>query len=169
MRQPSLFHHFPTKASIIVALYEWDLGLAEPHVAAIAREPSPAAVRLYRYLRWDVEHLMFAPYDLSGIYGADVIGRPELAPWARRADALIDLVEGIVRDGIATGEFVGVDPTLARQAIHGILDRVLFLHDASAERPPRLAEEVTLLVVRGLLSDPLRIDEVRRAAEAETG
>jgi AcrR family transcriptional regulator len=164
IRQPSLFHHFRTKAAMVAALYEWDLGRSEPRARAIARSGDAAAVRLYRYLRADIEHLISADYDLSGIYGPDVIGIPEFAPWAGRVKAVLDLVEGMVREGVNSGEFVPVEPALAREAIHGILDRVLFIHDSLAVRPPRLPDELTFLLVRGLLADPARIVEVRAAA-----
>ncbi len=164
IRQPSLFHHFRSKAAIAEALYEWDLGLAAPQIAAIASEDAPAAVRLYRYLQWDVQHLVTADYDLSGIYGPDVIRIPEFAPWISRVAEMLDAVEGIVREGVEEGDLIPVDPAIVREAIHGILDRALFLHDQGHERLAQFAEEAPSLLVRGLLVDPLRIDEVRTAA-----
>jgi AcrR family transcriptional regulator len=164
IRQPSLFHHFRTKAAIVTALYEWDLGQSEPRAIAIARSGDSAAVRLYRYLLADIDHLISAEYDLSGIYGPDVVGMPEFSAWAERVTSVLDLVEGMVSEGVKTGEFVAIEPALAREAIHGILDRVLFIHDALSARPPRLAGELTYLLVRGLLADPARIDEIRAEA-----
>lgn len=164
IRQPSLFHHFPSKDAICEALLEWDLGRALPRVLATAALPEPAAVRLFRYLRDDVTHLESAPYNLSGLYGEEVIGRPQFATWAAMRDALHDAVEAIVRDGVASGEFILVDTTLVRQAIAGILVRALTLHSGGRGPGARLADEVARLVVRGLLRTPEAIDAVAQRA-----
>lgn len=164
MRQPSLFHHFPSKGTIAEGLLERDLGVALPRVREIAALPEPAGVRLYRYLLYDVGHLSSAPYNLSAMYNEEVIGSPEFARWARMRNELHDAVEGIVADGIATGEFVKVPAALVRQAIAGILVRVLTLSSGGRGGDSLLGDQVALLIVRGLLSDPARIDEIRRLA-----
>jgi AcrR family transcriptional regulator len=166
VRQPSLFHHFPSKDAIAEALLDWDLGRAHPHVQSIAALAEPAAVRLYRYLVDDVIHLSEAPYNLSGLYAEEVIGRPEFASFDARRNRLHDVVEGIVRDGVTAGEFVRVNTALVRQAIAGILVRALTLHSGGRGEGVALANEVARLVVRGLLADPDRLDDVQRRAMA---
>ena len=169
VRQPSLFHHFPSKGTIAEGLLEWDLGVALPQVKAIAALGEPAAVRLYRYLLYDVGHLSSAPYNLSAMYNEEVIGSPEFARWARLRDELHDEVEGIVADGIATGEFIPIPAALVRQAIAGILVRALTLRSGGRGEGSLLADQVALLMVRGLLADPSRIDEIRRLASEPSG
>ncbi|MEX0625549.1 MAG: TetR/AcrR family transcriptional regulator [Chloroflexota bacterium] len=164
VRQPSLFHHFPSKGTIAEGLLEWDLGLALPQVKEIAALPEPAAVRLYRYLLYDVGHLSSAPYNLSAIYNEEVIGSSDFARWARLRDELHDVVQGIVADGIASGEFIQIPAALVRQAIAGILVRALTLQSGGRGEGSLLADHVALLLVRGLLSDPSRIDEISRLA-----
>jgi len=164
IRQPSLFHHFATKDAIVEALFDWDLGLALPRTRAVAALPEPAAVRLYRYLHDDLRHLEEAPYNLSGLYADEVIGRPEFAPWAERRDLLHRVVAGIVREGTAAGEFIEVDATLVSQAIAGILVRALTLHSGGRAPGRGLADEVARLVVRGLLADPAALEEVQGRA-----
>lgn len=166
IRQPSLFHHFATKAAMVEALLEWDLGLAVPRVYGIAGQPDRPAVRLYRYIRADATHLATAPYNLSGVYTEEVIGNPEFAAWARRRDELHDVVEGIVREGLKSGEFVDVDTHMIRHAIGGILVRIITIHSGGRGSVDRLAEEVAQLLVRGLLSNPSDLADVRRQADA---
>ena len=165
IRQPSLFHHFPSKNAIVEALLDWDLGRALPHVEAIAGTRQPAAVRMFRYLRDDVRHLAGAPYNLSGIYTEEVMGQPEFASWARRRDSLHDTVEALVREGIANREFIEVDAALVRQAIAGILVRALTVHSGGRGPQDRLPDEVARIIVRGLLLDPTTIDGVQLNAE----
>jgi AcrR family transcriptional regulator len=169
IRQPSLFHHFPTKGAVIEALLEWDLGLALPRVYKIARQAESPAVRLYRYLVADVTHLATAPYNLSGVYTEEVIGSPEFALWARRREELHDIVEGIVREGMESGTFVRMDPNMVRQAMSGILVRVITIHSGGRGAADALADEVARLLVRGLLVDPEQLEDVARQATTSAG
>lgn len=164
IRQPSMFHHFPTKAAIVGALLDWDLGLALPRVYGIARETVSPAVRLYRYLHSDVTHLATAPFNLSGVYAEEVIGSAEFADWARRRDELHDVVESIVKEGMSSGLFVRMDSSMIRQAIGGILVRVISIHSGGRGTVDSMADEVARLLVRGLLTDSRQLDDVVRRA-----
>jgi len=171
IRQPSLFYHFPSKHAILQELLSSDLDVALPFTQAMARADGPASIRLYRYLRRDVAHLTGSPYNLSGLYTEEVMGDPEFAPWARKRAALHAAVERMVRDGIAAGEFVEVASDLVREAISGILVRALTLYSGGREGVPAgVGDEIAALVLRALLSDPSRLDEIRREAlAAEAG
>ncbi|MEW5990837.1 MAG: TetR/AcrR family transcriptional regulator [Chloroflexota bacterium] len=166
IRQPSLFHHFSSKMAIAEAMLEWDLGRALPHVRAVAALPAPASARLFRYLLDDVRHLSEAPYNLAGLYTEEVISRPEFLAWDRQRNQLHDIVEAIVREGVATGEFIEVNTALVREAIGGILVRALTVHSGGRGGGQALADQVARLVVRGLLRDPSEIDEVQAVALA---
>ncbi len=50
IRQPSLFHHFPSKHAIVQEILRSDLDEAVPSAEALASGPGPASVRLYRYV-----------------------------------------------------------------------------------------------------------------------
>jgi len=166
IRQPSLFHHFATKGSIVTALLDWDLDLALPRVYAIAELPQSPAVRLYRYLLSDVTHLATAPFNLSGVYTEEIMGSPEFASRARRRDELHDVVEGIIREGIDLGHFVAVDTNMIRHAIGGVLVRVITIHSGGRGTAATLADQIARLFVRGLLRDTGELDGVIREATA---
>ena len=164
IRQPSLFHHFATKREIMQALLSYDLDEFS-FVEVIAAQPGPAAARLYRYLREDVVLVTQSPYNLSGLYTDEVMGDPDFAPWARRSDQIHGAVEKIVRDGVASREFVEMDPALVREAISGILLRTLMTYSGGRPRPiSDLGDEIASFVLRAILADPSRLAEVRQAA-----
>jgi AcrR family transcriptional regulator len=164
VRQPSLFHHFPSKAAIVIALLEWDLSEALPYVRRLAASDGLAAVRLYHYICHDVEHLATAPYNLSGIYAEDVMGDPEFGEWAGKRNAIHGAVERIVRQGIESAEFLPVRPAVVRESIAGVLTRTLTLHSGGRKARRELGDDIAALLIRGLLADPSRIDSVRQAA-----
>jgi hypothetical protein len=124
-------------------------------------------VRLYAYLIHDLKHLTLAPYNLSGIYAEGVMADPAFRRWVRRRIELHSAVEGIVRQGMKTGDFVTMRSDVVREAINGIVARTLSLYSGGRHKSADLGEQIASLVLRGLLSDPSRLDEVRRAAHQQ--
>lgn len=165
IRQPSLFHHFPTKAAIVEALLSWDLDQVVPYAERLAAERgAPPAVRLYQYLCYDLEHLAGAPYNLSGIYAEDVMGDPAFAPWVRKRELVHAAVERILQAGIESREFIDVRPALVREAIAGILVRTITLYSGGRLPAAGASDQIAVLLIRGLLSDPSRLADVKRRA-----
>lgn len=166
IRQPSLFHHFPSKRAIVQEILRSDLDEAVPAAEALASGPAPAGVRLYRYLRHDVEHLIRSPYDLRGMYTEEVMGDPQFAAWNEKRIRLHAAVEQIVKDGVASGVFLPIDTALAREAIAGILIRALTLYSGGRTgASAQFGDEIASLVLRGLLAEPSALEAVRRDAQ----
>jgi AcrR family transcriptional regulator len=165
IRQPSLFHHFPSKHAIVQEILSSDLDEAVPAVEALAADLGPASVRLYRYLRHDVEHLIGSPYDLRGMYTEEVMGDPRFAAWKQQLIRQHAAVERIVKDGVASGVFLPINAALAREAIAGILIRALTLYSRGCMgASTQFSDEVASLVLRGLLTEPTTLAAVRRDA-----
>lgn len=163
IRQPSLFHHFPSKVAILQVLLSTDLDEAAPAAEAVAALDAPAAVRLFAYLRHDVLHLTSSPYNLSSLYTEEVMADPDFAPWVRKRGRLHAAIEHMIRDGVESGEFLDVRPRLVREAVTGILVRTLTVYRQG--RPDdELADEIASLVLRSILRNPDRLPEVRREA-----
>ncbi len=167
IRQPSLFHHFPSKHAIVEEILRSDLDEAVPAVEALASDPGPASVRLYRYLRHDVEHLARSPYDLRGMYTEEVMGDPRFAVWNGKLLRLHGAVERIVKDGVASGAFLPIDTALVREAIAGMLIRALTLYSGGRSgASAQFGDEIASLILRGLLAEPETLETVRRDAVA---
>lgn len=169
VRQPSLFHHFASKLSIVEALLAFDLDLPLACARSLREAPGSAAVRLFRYVLWDIAYCVQSPFDLRGLHGADIVDDPALAVWKRKVDEYHADVRRIIEQGVAAGELSCADPEFARQAITGITLETVRQHGGGAaaggrDRPDRAAS----FAVRALLTDPGRLDEVRALAHAAT-
>jgi AcrR family transcriptional regulator len=168
VRQPSLFHHFDSKAAIMEALLEHDLARSVPARERIARSDRPAAVRLYRYLFDEVNHVSSSPYNLAGVYTDEVRSSPEFEPWHRRRRRLHRAIERILRDGVDSGEFIDLQPTFVREVILGILGRTLASYSGGrAPVDPSLADQIATLVLRAILVDVATLDETRAHVHEE--
>ena len=165
IQQPSLFHHFASKAAIVSELLAWDLDQTLPFVQELAALDSNPPMRLYTFLLFDINHLMNAPYKLAGIFTEDVMSDPVFAVWADKRAAVHAGVEAIVAAGVRSGDLLPVTPRLVSEAVAGVLVGVLTFHSGGRKVEPELADEVASILVRGLLTDPAELASIRRAAQ----
>jgi len=163
IQQPSLFHHFESKDAIMSELIDFDLdeplAVAEREAAA----PGSPAMRLYRYLVWDVDYLCRSPYNLSPVQL--MLADPVFAGAVQRYGRLVAARESLIREAIDAGEFVDVDPAFAQQAIVWMIRGTIT--DAGHQAPEQAqqtAERLASFAVRALLRDPDELDEIKVAA-----
>lgn len=163
IQQPSLFHHFESKDAIMSELIDFDLD--EP-LAVAEREAAAAgspAVRLYRYLVWDVEYLCRSPYNLSPVQL--MLTDPVFAGAVQRYGRLVAARESLIREAIEAGEFVDVDPAFAQKAIVWMIRGTIT--DAGEQTPTEArntAERLASFAVRALLQDPNELQRIREVA-----
>lgn len=169
IRQPSLFHHFATKAGIMVALQALDLTPSVTLLEALAAGDDSPAASLYAAVHLEVRHLLASPYDFRGTSTPIVLNDPAFttaAGWFARVQiARTRLIER----GVAAGELARIDPAFANRAIEWAIDGVV--SDAEQVAPDRIdefAEQVADFALRALLAEPERLDDVRREALALT-
>jgi len=159
VRQPSLFHHFPTKQAMLAELLDLDL---QPALERIRRHrTAPPAVRLYAYLLEDVAALVASPFDVRGLYNDAVLEDDALADQRHAREALHTEMRQLVSAGIASGDFRKVDPEVARQMMTGmLLDTIWAAGSRVVDDPAGRAGEVADFVLRGLLADCREVAEV---------
>ena len=163
IQQPSLFHHFESKDAIMSELIDFDLD--EP-LAVAEREAAASgspAVRLYRYLAWDVEYLCQSPYNLSPVQL--MLSDPVFAGAVDRYARFVEVRESIIREAITAGEFIDVEPAFAQKAIVWMIRGTIA--DAEEQTPAQAhdtADHLASFAVRALLKDPDELDQIREAA-----
>jgi AcrR family transcriptional regulator len=165
IRQPSVFHHFPTKDAIMLALI--DINLDEPTAMAQreAASEDSAALRLYRYLVWDISFICRCEYDLTS--AEPIMSDPAFADHYPRYERLVAARRTIIEDGIANGEFADIDVDLVQKIIVWIL-RGDIADCRGIEEPDvgDMADELASFTLRALLQDPAQLDAIRAAAQA---
>jgi AcrR family transcriptional regulator len=167
LRQPSLFHHYPSKEAILEALLDQALGDSLAFVERQARAPGSAAVRLYRALRFDVRHLCSFPFDLTAVVLSPEARAPRFKRFWNERARLIAAFRRLIRAGVRSGSFVSVDTALATEALFGMGEAVLAWYERGGRwSPEQVAEHVAGLAVRSLLRRPADLDEIRREADS---
>jgi AcrR family transcriptional regulator len=169
IRQPSLFHHFPSKHAILAELLDRDLGQSLERIRRYRASGAGAgaATCLYAHLIEDAAALIRFPFDARGLYNDAVLEEEPLASQRAQREDLHREFRDLVVQGQASGEFRDVDPDFAQQAITGVVmttisaawdQRVPMDPD---ERPRRVADFVLL----GLLRDSSDLEQVRDSAD----
>ncbi|MDH5373601.1 MAG: TetR/AcrR family transcriptional regulator [Acidimicrobiia bacterium] len=160
IRQPSLFHHFPSKATIMGELID----ASNDEAAAVARQQASAdgsaALRLYRYLVWDIAYICRCPYDLTSV--ESVLSDPAFLGKTAGHRALIEARRSMIEEAIESGEFVDVDADLAEKAVVWIV-RGDIADTAGRVAPDagRIATQLASFVLRALLRDPSQLDSIK--------
>jgi hypothetical protein len=91
----------------------------------------------------------------------NVADEPEFVAWRERLDHLRLARRRMIEQGIASGEFVDVDPDLAQRAITWmILGNIADVSGRQVEDADGLAAELAQFALRGLLRDPRRLPQI---------
>lgn len=160
IRQPSLFHHYPSKLAIAEAVLAHDLEPSLLHAQQMAAGDGSAAVRLFRYVRAEIQRGVASPFDLRGLYFTDVLDEPEFAPWSEKTEQFLAAIRSMVEQGIADGSFVAVDPEFATEAIDALVLQTLRLR-GQGRGDSRHPDEAAAFVLRALLADPHELSQIR--------
>jgi len=165
IQQPSLFHHFPTKQSILSELLEQDLRPALDRIRCHSTTEAGAAARLYSYLLDDVTALASSPFDARGLYNDEVLLGTDLAAQRALRQQLHDETKRLMEEGIESGQFREVDTTFAQQVVTGVLLNTIRVAGTKPtndlrERPREVADFVLL----GFLRDPDALHLIRDEA-----
>ena len=169
IRQPSLYNHFGSKQEIAEGLLEYDLRAGLAFMAPLVAEGGSPAVRIYRYIRWEIAHCLESPFDLRSLYNTGLFDRPEFARWRELLDGYEDSIRDLVRQAVDRGEFIPIDPEFARMAIDALVMETIRAngldHAYSQDQPEQAAD----FLLRALLRRPSQLAGVRtRALAAES-
>ena len=112
LRQSSVYYYFPDKEAILETILGTVNRAILDELARINLAGGSAALRLYRLIRHDAQQICAFSYDINELYRLSTLQEERFAPfWAERAE-LNQAVEDLLREGVATGEFVDLDPRL---------------------------------------------------------
>ena len=165
IRQPSLFHHFPSKKAIMEELMA--LNYLRPRSMLdwlLAQDGSPDT-RLFAFVAADLRYARSLGINLSSASRDDVLSDPDFAKWRRTADEFHDSVAELFRQGMRAGCYVPMTAELARIAHTGITREIIRLIGSEEIAPSdEWCDEAASFVLRSVLASPERLAAVRAEA-----
>ena len=162
IRQPSLFHHFPSKAEIMAELqrseFETSIRILD---AALDCDGSPAA-RLFCAVFVDMRRMLADPRDFTCTTAAEVLNEPALADQRVLWDRIMGMQAALIAEGVASGELLSLDADFANSGVDWLIEGALV--DAGRRRdldPSEFADQIASFALRALLADNARRAQVR--------
>ncbi|MGE4292322.1 MAG: TetR/AcrR family transcriptional regulator [Desulfovibrio sp.] len=130
----TLYLYFASKEELYLAvLFREFAGLVDRLRARIDREGAPAGEQMADAVREIVRHLFNKTVLVELLRGA-VVNCPKTGEWNDKRLELRDLIEAVIRRGIAQGVFQDEHPRLSAQYIPGMIRSVcLFLPEGTDE------------------------------------
>lgn len=158
----AVFHLFASKTEIMNTILKHDLGAAvDAAERQLARSGSPA-LRLYRYLVEDLGLALRSPYAVGINATSGLLREMDFAGARARSGRLSEARATMIRQGVAAGEFVEVDPEAAGKAIEWTIEGSLTESAAGSEDDPdTVAHQIAGLCMRALLTDPAHLDRIQ--------
>lgn len=160
VQQPAIYKHFSAKDDIYAALVR--LGVERPLALADALAPAeaPAMVKLHRWLRESLEHLRDSPYLLASILTTPDLNRERFTAERELVERLDRTVITLVTAGRQEGDVRELNPVSGARLVQALFDALALPEIAVSPA------EIVEFALTGLLADPSRLPEFRRAADA---
>jgi TetR/AcrR family transcriptional repressor of mexJK operon len=146
--KPTLYRYFATKEALFVASLEWALEDMRVALEAIRREPAASEAKLRRLVALILRRTEPLAPALQAIENQSAKWGTESRRVLRQGFRhLRTEIGGLVRDGIAAGEFGAVDPDLASLVILG---GIRMAAHGQAGRGAAFADSMADFLLRGL-------------------
>jgi AcrR family transcriptional regulator len=166
VRQPTLFHHFPSKQAILALLLDLDLDRLNQRLRIIEAADAPWPVKLHCHLVLDVLHIIDLPYDVRGLYNEEVLHEQDFVSQRAKLDRAHGQLRALVKGGVQTGDFIAVDPQFVRELISSAVIGVMWTRGASPSmRLAGRADELADFILRAVLSQPRRLPTIKRESQ----
>ena len=165
LRQASLFHYFPKKDDILAELLDLTLQPSLDFAEQLAAVDAPPDAALYLLVLRDVQTLCRGPGNLGSLQLQPYAQRPQFAEFWVRRDRLRREYLRLIDAGRHAQVFDVSDSDLATSIVFGMVEGITtwFSHDLP-QAPSEIWRGVADHALKGLLSDPRRLPEVRRRA-----
>ncbi|MCZ6713381.1 MAG: TetR/AcrR family transcriptional regulator [Deltaproteobacteria bacterium] len=164
----SLFHHFPTKLSLYVAVLERILTRMDERLEAVQERPESALAKLRNWVDVVVDTLAenptYAPLLLRTLFEGDVVDRKDRAHLNGILERILSRVARGLKQGIAAGEIRPVSVPHTLQTLIGMSvyhfasgefgDDLLQHPVYSAAEVRRRKQHIFLFLEHGLAAEP---------------
>lgn len=165
LRQPSLFHHFKSKAEIFRAVA---LGAVEPvlsFMAVQAKRRQAPDVALYRLVHFDTYHLCTNENALGSPFQFPELSRESQPEFWQLRDEILNGYRTLLRRGVRGKLFRVPDLEISTQLLFAFGESTLTWHaPGPGASAAKVAHSAATLAVRSVLIEPERLEDIAMRA-----
>jgi TetR/AcrR family transcriptional regulator len=179
LHQSSLYYWFKRKEMVLQATLEINR-LPVEFLEKIRSESGPAALKLFRLIRFDTYQLCTSAFDITEVERQAEQQPDVFIEYWKDNQRLYEGVEALIRTGIDEGDMVvgeprlmalgllstqeGIQKRFRNQGLHALASENPFVHRAFT--PEEAAEMVAEMAVRSVLRSDDDFERVRQLAES---
>ena len=160
LRQPTIFHYFKNKLAIMETIAEQAVAPELEFIDAEARREQPADEALYRYVFFVVHNLSTNPNVIGSPLQFPELSAENFSAFWQSYERIYDTLGNHLRAGMQAGIFIDLPLALSARQVFALVEAGLEdepLDDAAARLA---AANAACLVLRGLLVDQSRLDQL---------
>lgn len=153
MWKGSLYHYIDSKEELLLAVVSEPAERILTEVRAVSRLDLPPAEKL-RLVTQAHGHVLDTTFVFASVYLQEVAGRNRSAEWAARDREYVQLITGIIEEGIARGDISAqLDPRTATYALVGALNWVTRWYNPDGPLTAgKIADQICTTYLNGLLT-----------------
>ncbi len=160
IRQPTLFHYFPSKKAILKAIIDLAMSPELVFIEAESSRDQGADIALFRYARFVYANLATNPNVLgSPLQFPETSGDDFPEFWAAY-DRIYNTLKQHIRAGIRTDLFADVSVEAAAEQLFALIEAPLGRPKQKMAQARKTAEQAATLTLKALLKDTRRIDSI---------
>lgn len=164
LEQGSIFHYFSRKDELLAELLDRTLEPALAYAGWLDRQPIPIDQKLYLLAYRDTINICSGPHNLAMLMHLPEAKRPEFKSYWQKRQTLKRTYRQYIAAGLRSRTFTGVEAGLGTELVFAMVESTIEWFDRGRDNAARSAERVATSVLRLLLADSPRIDEVVKLA-----
>lgn len=168
LRQPTLFHYFKNKATMMDAIAKSAIEPEIEFLASEAKQDWPPDVGLYRYVWFIVFNLHTNPNVIGSPHRFPELTREDFGDFWQQYDHVRHTLRDLIVAGIRQGIFIEVNSKIASEQLFALIEYTLNADSTPSAVPEasasQAADTAAALVLRALLTDANRLDQIAAAA-----
>jgi AcrR family transcriptional regulator len=160
LEQGSIFHYFSRKDELLAELLDRTLEPALAYAGWLDRQPIPIDQKLYLLAYRDTVNICSGPHNLAMLMHLPEAKRPEFKSYWQKRLALKRRYKQYILAGLRNQTFTGVQAGLGTELVFAMVESAIEWFDRGHDNAALAADRVATAVLRLLLSETLRIDQV---------
>lgn len=162
--QSSLYYYFRNRDEVVAALVARANVVPLELIEGLVHGDGIVPLKLYRFVRGDVEALCGLPFDINEIHRIAGRQRDRFADYWQERALLDRRLTSLVRAGVRDGSLRDIDPRLASATILASDEGTQNWFRLRPQPARRVADAVARITIGGLVAPGIDIDEI--ASEA---
>ena len=162
----SIFHHFPTKLSILEEIFTNIIGPELEFYQRLEQTGASAAVQLFVIIGTDQNYLAKAKGELLSVIGLPEARNKKLTKVFEGRRKSIEHFKKLVKAGIKDGDFRAVDAKVMGEVLTLLSEMPVYTTTAIGS-PGHQAKQVAEFVFHALLKDASTLPKIAKAAKRE--